>query len=68
LDFQGAPILRNVMIDGFAGVSPGLDVFVDPGAPPVPEGVFSGLTHTVPAGGAGERIGVGITATKIWFD
>ena len=68
LDLQAQIVIRKAIVDGFAGVSPGLDVFVDPAAPPSPEGVFSGLTHTVPAGGAGERIGVGLTTTKIFFE
>jgi hypothetical protein len=68
LDLQAQPVIRHCIVDGFSGVSPGLDVFVDAGAPPSPEGVFSGLTHTVPAGGAGERIGVGLTTTKIYFE
>jgi hypothetical protein len=62
-----APV-SGCILEGFAGVSPGLDVYVDPTARPVPEGVFSGLTHTIPAGGIGERIGVGVTTTKIALD
>jgi hypothetical protein len=55
------------MVDGFSGVQPRAEVFIDPTARPTPEGTFSGLTHTVPAGGIGEAIGVGVTTTKIWF-
>lgn len=55
------------MVNGFAGVQPGAEVFVDDTERPDPEGTFSGLTHTVPEGGIGEAIGVGVTTTKIWF-
>lgn len=65
---EGMAPVRGVMVEGFAGVAPGEDVFIDPTAAPVPDGVFSGLTHVVPAGGRGERIGVGATTTKIMFD
>jgi hypothetical protein len=61
--------VSGCIIQGFAGVTPGAEVFVDPAAPPAPgsEGTYSGLTHTVPAGGLGEAIGVGVTPNKIDF-
>lgn len=66
-DESFAPV-DGCIVQGFAGVSPGLDVFVDTTARPDPEAAFSGLTHTIPAGGAGERIGVGVSANRIYFD
>jgi len=69
MEDENAPVNRGMIVDGFAGVVPGSDVFVDPAVAPVPEGVFSGLTHTAPAAGVnGWRVGVGVTTTKIYFD
>jgi hypothetical protein len=65
---NNAPVVRGVIVDGFAGVESGRDVFIDAAAAPDPEAAFSGLTHTVPAGGRAERIGVGVGTTKIAFD
>jgi hypothetical protein len=67
-DDEGFAILRGCIVEGFAGVLPGIDVYIDAAATPVPEGTFSGLTQTVPAGGVAERIGTGVTTTKIYFD
>lgn len=67
-DDEGFAVVRGCIVEGFAGVVPGSDVYIDATATPGPEGTFSGLTQTVPAGGIGERIGVGVTTTKIYFD
>src|SRR4051812_7017885 len=40
-----API-SGCVVRGFAGVLPGVPVWIDPTARPTPEGVFSGLTQT----------------------
>lgn len=68
-DDEALGCVVGVIISGFTGVTPGAEVYIDPTARPAPgaEGTFSGLTHTVPAGGIGEAIGVGVTPTKIWF-
>jgi hypothetical protein len=70
-DDEAAGVVRRCIVGGFAGVEPGKDVFVDPTARPVgDQGTFSGLTQTVPATpqGPAERIGVGVSTTKIFFD
>jgi hypothetical protein len=69
-DDEAYSAVSGVIVEGFAGVEPGRDVFIDPTARPAldAEGDFSGLTHTVPAGGIGERVGCGVTTTKIYFD
>lgn len=75
-DDEAAGVVVGCIVGGFAGVLPGQDVFIDPTARPVgDQGVFSGLTHTVPTGVAGEtaetmsslRVGVGVGTTKIEF-
>jgi hypothetical protein len=65
-DDEAMAVVRGALVDGFAGVSPGVEVFVDDTATPVPESTFSGLTHTDPADGR-RPIGCGATATKIYF-
>jgi len=64
LNEEAVAIVNGCVIDGFAGVVPGDDVWIDPTATPAPEGVFSGLTHTDPATGA-QPIGTGWTSTRI---
>jgi hypothetical protein len=67
-DDEAFACVSGCILEGFAGVSPGLDVFIDPTARPDPIGAFSGLTHTIPAGGAGERIGFGVSTTKVFIE
>jgi hypothetical protein len=66
LDEEAVGVVDDVIIDGYAGVTPGLPVFVDSTAVPVPVGTFSYLTHTDPADGT-LPIGQGWTTTKIRF-
>jgi len=66
-DDEAYACVSGCILDGFAGVSPGLDIFVDPTARPDPIGTFSGLTHTIPAAGAPARIGFGISTTKVYI-
>jgi hypothetical protein len=65
-DENGVGIVRGCYIDGFAGVVPQSNVWVDATAVPNPEAAFSGLTHTDPADGT-LPVGVGVTTTKIYF-
>lgn len=73
---------QGVLIDGFAGVTPGGEVFVDGSNTPDASATASGLTHTQPTQAVtitnpgasetatvpgGKRVGVGWTATKIFF-
>lgn len=66
LDEEPGGVVDNCIVDGFAGVTPGLNVWVDSTAVPSPIGTFSGLTHTDPADGT-HPIGVGFTSTAIKF-
>lgn len=70
---KAGTVLKGIIVDGFAGVTPGSDVFINPAG-------AVGLSHTpvlLPTTGSGgsvnitsadRRIGVGFTATKIRFD
>lgn len=71
-DDEAFACVAGGIVDGFSGVQPGVEVYVDPTARPDPEGTFSGLTHTQPlptlaALIEGLPVGVGVTTTKIWF-
>jgi hypothetical protein len=70
---QAGTVLKGVIVDGFAGVVPGSDVFINNAG-------AVGLSHTpvaISTAGSGggatityndSRIGVGMTLTKIRFD
>jgi hypothetical protein len=68
-DDEAYSVVSGCIVEGFAGAVPGTAVYVDPTARPAvgAEGAFSGLTHTIPAGGVGESIGVAVRADKIYF-
>lgn len=61
-------VVNGTILEGFAGVTPGGLVWVDPTARPAvgSETTFSGLTHTDPADGS-FPLGRGATATKIYI-
>lgn len=82
IDEESFSPVSGCPVEGFAGVSPGVLIYIDPTARPDPESTFSGLTHTAPtvvtgrtAGDAGpvntaktwEAIGIGWTTTKIYI-
>lgn len=64
----GSPIspCKGVIVDGFAGVSPGVRVFIDATSADN-SSTSSGLTHTQPTNGVSGGIGVGWSTTKILF-
>jgi hypothetical protein len=62
---EGASVVRGVYIEGFAGVTPGGDIYIDATSADA-SGNASGLTHTLPTtGNVRTPIGVGLSATKI---
>lgn len=63
LDEEAVAIVNGGVVDGFAGVTPGDDVWVLNEAD---TGLNSGLTHTDPADGTAP-IGTGWTSSKILF-
>lgn len=72
-DDEALAVQRGVIIEGFAGVDPGKNVWVDDTVlDPEDEDdallipAFSGLTHTDPADGT-PPIGVGATTTKVFI-
>lgn len=66
IDDEAFAPISGCPVEGFAGVSPGVPVWLDDTARPDPEADFSGLTHTDPADGT-LPVGIGWTTTKIYF-
>lgn len=66
LDEEPVGAVNGCIIDGYVGVVPGSNVWVDATALPSPLNGFSGLTHTDPADGT-PPVGFGVTTTKIYI-
>ena len=69
-------VIKSAIVEGFAGMTPGSSVFIDATSADA-SGTASGMTHTAPTiatdGATADtpgigRIGVAITATKLWID